>query len=299
MRRAMLGGGSSNSTTGAKSATPAADAPMELVKISQKSLYLALYAKVLSGEKHKHEDAEMIMGPQDQGNNVNKQLLVVGRILSTWFDQRAAAAAANGDEDDESALAGQGWLEYLYGLVLAKEKNDDKAIEYLVRSVHLYPWNWACWLELTNIMGRIEDLNRISRHLPQNIVSFMFHLHTSLELYQQGPDLANSLDQLLGIFPTSPFLLTCTAMLSYHAKDLFAAEQHFSRLLSLAPAPAGRARPLLQHPLCHEPPAQAGLPGPPLLERRQVPARVVRRHRQLLLPALYAREGGAVLSAVP
>lgn len=63
----------------------------------------------------------------------------------------------------------------------------------------------------------------------------MFHLHTSLELYQQSPSLANSLEQLLSIFPTSSFLLTCNALLSYHSKDLVAAEQHFSRLLSMHP----------------------------------------------------------------
>lgn len=63
----------------------------------------------------------------------------------------------------------------------------------------------------------------------------MFHLHTSLELYQQSSGLANSLEQLLNIFPTSSFLLTCNALLSYHSKDLVAAEQHFSRLLSLHP----------------------------------------------------------------
>lgn len=63
----------------------------------------------------------------------------------------------------------------------------------------------------------------------------MFHIHTSLELYQHDANLANALDQLLGIFPTSSFLLTCDALLSYHAKDLVAAEQHFSRILSLHP----------------------------------------------------------------
>ena len=63
----------------------------------------------------------------------------------------------------------------------------------------------------------------------------MFHLYTSLELYQQTPSLANSLEQLLSIFPTSSFLLTCHALLAYHAKDLMAAEQHFSRLLALHP----------------------------------------------------------------
>ncbi|EGY18195.1 anaphase-promoting complex subunit 8 [Verticillium dahliae VdLs.17] len=171
-----------------------------LPNLSQKSLFLALYAKVMSGEKRKNEDSEMVMGPQDLGTVVNKQLLPVGRFLSRWFEQRTA--------EDGDILGSQGWLEYLYGMVLAKEKNEDKAMEYFIRSVHLFPMNWGCWLEMTSLITRLED---------------------------QGPSLANSLDQLLGIFPTSAFLLTCNALLAYHAKDLAAAEQHFSRLLSLHP----------------------------------------------------------------
>ncbi|CRK46884.1 hypothetical protein BN1723_001159 [Verticillium longisporum] len=177
-----------------------------LPNLSQKSLFLALYAKVMSGEKRKNEDSEMVMGPQDLGTVVNKQLLPVGRFLSRWFEQRTT--------EDGDLIGSQGWLEYLYGMVLAKEKNEDKAMEYFIRSVHLFPMNWGCWLEMTSLITRLEDLNRVSRHLPQNIISFIFHLHTSLELYQQGPSLANSLDQLLGIFPTSAFLLTCNALLA-------------------------------------------------------------------------------------
>ncbi|KAF6837030.1 anaphase-promoting complex subunit 8 [Colletotrichum musicola] len=199
----------------------------DLPVLSQKSLFLALYAKFMSGEKRKDEDSEMVMGPQDLGNVINKQLNVISRFLSNWFEERTT--------DDGEVAGSQGWLEYLYGMVLAKEKNDDKAMEFFIRSVHLYPMNWGCWLEMTSLISRVDDLNRVSEHLPTNIVSFIFHLHTSLELYQQGPGLANSLDQLLGIFPTSSFLLTCNALLSYHSKDLVAAEQHFSRLLSLHP----------------------------------------------------------------
>ncbi|PTB42125.1 uncharacterized protein TrAFT101_008770 [Trichoderma asperellum] len=198
-----------------------------LPKLSQKSLFLALYAKFMSGEKRKNEESEMVMGPQDLGTVVNKQLLIVGRFLTAWFEERTT--------DDDEVLGSQGWLEYLYGMVLAKEKNDEKALEFLIRSVHKYPMNWGCWLEMTSLISRVEDLNRICRHCPQNIVSYMFHLHTSLELYQQSAGLANSLDQLLSIFPTSSFLLTCNALLAYHAKDLMTAEQHFSRLLSLHP----------------------------------------------------------------
>lgn len=80
-----------------------------------------------------------------------------------------------------------------------------------------------------------SQLARIMPRVPMNIVSYMFHINTSLELYQHDANLANSLDQLFNIFPTSPFLLTCDALLSYHAKDLVAAEQNFSKLLSMYP----------------------------------------------------------------
>ncbi|KAI1391429.1 TPR-like protein [Hypoxylon trugodes] len=198
-----------------------------LPELSQRSLFLALYAKYLSGEKRKDEDAEMVMGPQDIGTCVNKQLLIISRVLEIWFHQRKT--------DDEEIEGSQGWLEYLYGMVLAKQKNDEVALYWLIRSVHLCPMNWGAWLEMTALISRVEDLNRLMPRLPQNIICFMFHIHTSLELYQHDANLANSLDQLLNIFPKSSFLLTCDALLSYHAKDLVAAEQHFSRILSLYP----------------------------------------------------------------
>lgn len=76
-----------------------------LPQISQRSLFLALYAKFLSGEKRKDEDSEMVMGPQDLGACINKQLLPISRYLETWFDARKT----NDGEDADS----QGWLEYL------------------------------------------------------------------------------------------------------------------------------------------------------------------------------------------
>ncbi|KAL2887799.1 Anaphase-promoting complex subunit 8 [Ceratocystis lukuohia] len=206
----------SNGSTSSSSQVP-------LPKISQRSLFLALYAKLIGGEKRKEEDTEMVMGAQDLGNVVNKNLIVIGRYLERWFSEPDAAQRS------------QGWLEYLYGMVLAKDSNDQKAMEYFINSVHLFPMNWGCWLELTNIVTRSELLNEITAQLPQNIMSFIFHVHTSLELYQHSSNLLNSLEQLIIIFPTSAFLLTCTALLAYHAKDFYGAEQTFSKLLALHP----------------------------------------------------------------
>ncbi|KAG5983181.1 hypothetical protein E4U54_006276 [Claviceps lovelessii] len=88
---------------GAGAGGHAAAAP--LPRLSQRSLFLALYAKFMSGEKRRNEDSEMVMGPQDLGTVANKQLLVVGRFLAAWFKERTTA--------DEEVAGSQGWLEYL------------------------------------------------------------------------------------------------------------------------------------------------------------------------------------------
>lgn len=43
-------------------------------------------------------------------------------------------------------------------MVLAKDKNEDEAWRWLIRSVHLYPMNWGCWSEMTSLVGRVEDV---------------------------------------------------------------------------------------------------------------------------------------------
>jgi anaphase-promoting complex subunit 8 len=83
---------------------PPLKTPIKLPKLSQKSLFLALYSKYLSGEKRKDEDSEMVMGPQDGGNNVNKELVTINRALESWFLERT---------EDGQVRGGQGWLEYL------------------------------------------------------------------------------------------------------------------------------------------------------------------------------------------
>ncbi|PQE28552.1 hypothetical protein CJF32_00005645 [Rutstroemia sp. NJR-2017a WRK4] len=204
----------------ASASRSSAASPSGVPKLSQKSLFLALYAKFMSGEKKKDEDSEMVMGPHD-GGNTKHGFEKEGRRLGRLWEVR------DGLNTCQSVL-----LVYLrlanrfrYGMVLAKDKNEEEAMRWLIRSVELFPMNWGCWLEMTSLIGRVED----------NILSFIFHLHTSLELYQSTPSLSNSLSQLLSIFPTSPFLLTCLALLSYHTKDFVTADAHFSNLLALHP----------------------------------------------------------------
>ncbi|KAJ4373483.1 Anaphase-promoting complex subunit 8 [Didymella sp. IMI 355093] len=192
--------------------------------LSQKSLFLALYAKYIVGERRMNEDSEMILGPQDGGVMLNKELPGISTILEQWF-----TALPN------SGRQPQGWLEYLYGIVLVKGKNDKLAIDYLLQSVHQYEYNWGAWQELTSLLSTNEELQDLSSRLPQNLMAFVFHITASQELYQVTEGVQNSLTQLMAIFPTSAFLKTQKALMFYHSKDFDDAEQIFSDLMITDP----------------------------------------------------------------
>jgi len=47
-------------------------------------------------------------------------------------------------------------------MVLVKDKNEEEAMRWLIKSVHLYQFNWGCWLEMTALISRVEDVRRRS-----------------------------------------------------------------------------------------------------------------------------------------
>jgi anaphase-promoting complex subunit 8 len=194
--------------------------PESIARLSQKSLFLALSAKYIAGEKRMNEDSEMILGPQDGGVTLNKELPAISAILYAWFKALP-----------DSGRQPQGWLEYLYGIALAKGKNEKLAIDYLIQSVHHCTYNWGAWQELMSLLGTVEELNSIIERLPQNLMAFIFHVYASQELYSANEQVHTSLSQIIAIFPASAFLKTQRALLHYHNKDFDDAEQIFSDLL--------------------------------------------------------------------
>lgn len=118
-------------------------------KLSQKSLFLALYSKYLAGEKRKDEETEMVLGPADGGMTANRELPDLARGLEGWFSDRHEKGL-----QDRS----QGWLEYLYGVILLKGRNEDEAKKWLIQSVHLNPFHWGAWHELNDMLESTEDV---------------------------------------------------------------------------------------------------------------------------------------------
>lgn len=62
------------------------------------------------------------------------------------------------------------------------------------------------------------QLKRVTDELPQNIMTLIFHLYSSQELYQATEDTHQILTELESIFPSSAFLKTQRALLYYHSK---------------------------------------------------------------------------------
>lgn len=134
-----------------KSVKPLPTLPTGLPRLSQRSLFLALYAKYMAGEKRKEEDSEMILGPTDGSVTLNKELTIISSILDDYLNARGGL---------EGTYESQGFLEYLYGVVLLKGKNDVLAKAWLLKSVNLCPWNWGAWQELADLLSSAEEVSQ-------------------------------------------------------------------------------------------------------------------------------------------
>ncbi|KAK5735343.1 Anaphase-promoting complex subunit 8 [Elasticomyces elasticus] len=192
--------------------------------LSQKSLFLALYARYMSGEKRKNEDSETILGPSDGPMTANKELPSILAVLEEYF------ASRGGLQDLSNS---QGWLDYLYGLCLLRSSKSSDALakQWLLRAVNIQPYNWSAWLDLSSLINSVEDLQQLSPHLPKNIMTLLFHVHINQELFQQTPEVFNTLSQLEVIFPRSAWLMQQKATLHYHARDHESAQGMFETLL--------------------------------------------------------------------
>ncbi|KAF2208608.1 hypothetical protein CERZMDRAFT_48953 [Cercospora zeae-maydis SCOH1-5] len=195
--------------------------------LSQKSLFLALYARYLSGEKRKNEESETILGPHDGPLTANKEVPGVATVLEEYFNARGGL---------QDLTNSDGWLDYLYGIILIKSKSERLAMQWLLRSVNLNPWNWSAWLELASLIETAEQLDdTFKASLPKNIMTFIFIIYCSQELFQQDQQVFDTLTRMLDIFPRSAFLIQQKALLLYHMRDYDAATSLFEDLLRRFP----------------------------------------------------------------
>ena len=117
---------------------------------SKKSRFLALYARYIAGEKRKEEDSEMVLGPLDGGQAINKEVLPILAAIEVVIAEQAKKREP--DTEDDSFLL------FLYGIVLKRQGNEADARGAFIKSVNLYPYNWSTWQELGATIGSISDV---------------------------------------------------------------------------------------------------------------------------------------------
>lgn len=91
----------------------------------------------------------MVLGPLDGAVTGNRELQSILVELETIFTDKGVEDLT---EDDS-------WLLFLYGVVLVKQKNEGEARNVLIKSVRLYPYNWAAWQELGATLSTLADVS--------------------------------------------------------------------------------------------------------------------------------------------
>lgn len=148
-------------------------------------------------------------------NSINRQLDSLDAQLGELYE--------NGEMD--------GFLLYLYGIVLSKRTQKEKATLILVESVTKYPLNWSAWQELALILATLDQLDSIIDSIPESIMKTMFVIHTRLDVNSNMLEVAPLLDQATQIFPTSSFLKFQRANMHYNSREFVEAIDIFEKIL--------------------------------------------------------------------
>ena len=127
--------------------------------VSRRGMFLRMYSLFLAGEKRKEEEIVELADPLQRCQVVNRKLNELHAELSRLPGMAGPGGGAGGEAGgdaggmggeggEESLEAGDGFLMYLYGVVLREMDHAEDARAALIRSVNLYPWNWSAWVDL-------------------------------------------------------------------------------------------------------------------------------------------------------
>lgn len=181
--------------------------------------FLRLYAQYMAGEKRREEEGQGVLASTD-GVTTNNQLVSIIQECTKLL----------------SRFPHDPYLLYLYGVVMSKQNNYKEAIEVLVRSLGIQPYNWSCWMEILTCMSHIDGLDSIVKRLPKHLVTTKMFIVVCHQVFCQPLDLVETLiDELETIFPQFHYLTIQKALLNYHNLGYAEAEQIFDHVINLDP----------------------------------------------------------------
>ena len=135
-----------------------------------------------------------------------------------------------------ASLSDDGYMLYLYGVVLLKVGLNERALEVLIASIRLKPLNWSAWLDLAHCLTPDTYLT-IIHPLPECITKHLFLVHMSAEFDRDHQTALAILDRLSdqGGLGRAQFLMAHRAILAYHQRQFHEALALFEQLIEKYP----------------------------------------------------------------
>jgi len=185
---------------------------------SSRGRFLKYYALYLAGEKQKEEDALQQSDAEKpaEGNALNPKLEEIHRDLERLQDR--------GQLD--------GFLWYLYGLVLKQRDRKAEARGAFTSAVQAVPCLWAAWAELAALCTVAKDIPH--QELPEHWAKQFFYAHLCAEA-NRWEDGLRCFNWLSAIFPRSNYIKSRIAVAHYDLKDFDEAAQGFEDVLESDP----------------------------------------------------------------
>ncbi|SCV73471.1 BQ2448_7397 [Microbotryum intermedium] len=196
--------------------------------------WLRGYTKYLAGEKRAQEESGDLLGVKDRGT-------------ANPFAQELLAEMA---EWEPRTVEHDPWLLYLKALLLlaippvspspfgprdpttmtVTLDHRLAAMDHLVQSVKLEPYNWSAWLKLASCLDGPEELEATLHFLPKETPFLFFFVHATLEIHAAGENLHEVLNDLDKIFPGASLIEGMRGLIHYHVREFDEATEYFTKL---------------------------------------------------------------------
>ncbi|CAG0885402.1 unnamed protein product [Darwinula stevensoni] len=187
-----------------------------------KNEFLYYYSKYLAAEKRRLD------GMTDPIDARTKLPLSELQELEVELGERLKGTKGEEEKEEEE----QGFLHYVYGIVLKKLDLNLMAVVNLQKAVKAQPLHWGAWMELASLVNDRSTLQGLE--LPEHWVRDFFHAHVLLEL-QLNRDALELLSQLKetlwdGALKDSSYLIAQVALSHYNMRLMEGAIEGFQCL---------------------------------------------------------------------
>ncbi|KNE54340.1 hypothetical protein AMAG_00320 [Allomyces macrogynus ATCC 38327] len=187
--------------------------------MSPKGVFLWALALFLAGERAKQDRQGIVLSATDSKFEANLELTAIYAKLHPFV------APESGRRDP--------WLLYMQGLVLAQlTGRQADAIEHLVASIQLYPFNWSAWAELAKCMTSEMLYHDTVPRLPDTYARVFFQAHCAADLGLDPAMPTVMLEKMQRSLPDSVTLQRMLAVMYVRLRDFETAEGMFSRLFA-------------------------------------------------------------------